>query len=106
MKNVQPINADDLKVIVKEKYAGIAERGKTQSYSSCCGSKNTEDDVDYTIFSDDYSNLKGYNPEADLNLGCGIPTEHAGIKIGHDVLDLGLVMTVSLPDLWLVIPAV
>jgi hypothetical protein len=39
--------------------------------------------------SDDYGNLKGYNPEADLGLGCGLPTQYAGIKKGDLVIDLG-----------------
>jgi SAM-dependent methyltransferase len=38
---------------------------------------------------DDYSSLKGYVPDADLGLGCGLPTEFAGIQTGHVVIDLG-----------------
>lgn len=57
--------------------------------SSCCGSSSCCDEIDYTIFSDDYKTLPGYNPDADLNLGCGIPTEFAAIKMGDSVLDLG-----------------
>jgi ubiquinone/menaquinone biosynthesis C-methylase UbiE len=45
--------------------------------------------VEYTVFSENYEKLKGYNPDADLNLGCGIPTNFAGIKKGDHVLDLG-----------------
>jgi ubiquinone/menaquinone biosynthesis C-methylase UbiE len=45
--------------------------------------------VDYTVFSENYEKLKGYNPDADLNLGCGIPTDYAGIKEGDNILDLG-----------------
>jgi ubiquinone/menaquinone biosynthesis C-methylase UbiE len=37
----------------------------------------------------DYSRLEGYNPEADLGLGCGLPTEFARIKAGDIVIDLG-----------------
>jgi len=33
--------------------------------------------------------MDGYNPEADLGLGCGIPTEFANIKKGDTVVDLG-----------------
>jgi len=33
--------------------------------------------------------LKGYHPDADLGLGCGIPTQFALIKEGDSVLDLG-----------------
>ena len=39
--------------------------------------------------SDDYSKLEGYNPDADLGLGCGLPTEFAQIKPGDVVIDLG-----------------
>jgi ubiquinone/menaquinone biosynthesis C-methylase UbiE len=39
--------------------------------------------------SDDYTNLEGYNAEADLGLGCGLPTQFAKIKKGDFVVDLG-----------------
>ena len=39
--------------------------------------------------SDEYSSLEGYNPDADLGLGCGLPTEFAKIKEGDTVVDLG-----------------
>jgi ubiquinone/menaquinone biosynthesis C-methylase UbiE len=45
--------------------------------------------MDYSIFSDDYSKVAGYNPDADMNLGCGLPTEFAQIAQGDSVLDLG-----------------
>ena len=41
------------------------------------------------IMTDDYSDLKGYNPDADLGLGCGLPTQFAQIKKGDVVIDLG-----------------
>jgi len=79
----------ELKDIVKEKYGEIASQSKTQNQTSCCGSTGCCDDMDYSIFSDDYTKLEGYNPDADLGLGCGLPTEHAGLKKGDHVLDLG-----------------
>ncbi|MDP4266201.1 MAG: arsenite methyltransferase [Bacteroidota bacterium] len=79
----------NIKDIVKEKYGEIARQSKEQNETSCCGSGGCCGDVDYTIFSDDYSKLQGYNPEADLGLGCGIPTQFANIKKGDSVLDLG-----------------
>ena len=57
--------------------------------SCCCGPSCCGPEVDYTVFSEDYKNKEGYNPDADLNLGCGIPTDYAGIKKGDHVLDLG-----------------
>lgn len=79
----------DIKEIVKSKYNLIAKQNKTQNESSCCGSTGCCDTIDYTIMSDDYTNLKGYNADADLGLGCGLPTEFANIASGNTVLDLG-----------------
>jgi ubiquinone/menaquinone biosynthesis C-methylase UbiE len=41
------------------------------------------------MIGDAYQAVDGYVPEADLSLGCGLPTQHAGIKKGDAVLDLG-----------------
>jgi arsenite methyltransferase len=83
------VKAENLKLIVQKKYGEIAAQDKLQNQSSCCGSTCGCSDSTYSIFSDDYSKLMGYNPDADLGLGCGLPTEHAGIKPGNSVLDLG-----------------
>ncbi|MFA5418509.1 MAG: arsenite methyltransferase [Bacteroidales bacterium] len=80
---------NDLKLVVQQKYSEIASQSKLQNETSCCGATTCCSSVDYTIFSDDYSEQKGYNKDADLGLGCGLPTEFAGIKEGHHVLDLG-----------------
>ncbi len=81
----------ELKVIVQEKYSQIAEQSKTQNETSCCGVSCGcgIDTVDYAVMADDYSNLAGYNPNADLGLGCGLPTQFAHIKKGDVVVDLG-----------------
>ena len=79
---------EELKKIVKEKYGRIAEQN-TEEKSCCCGTSCCGPEVDYTVFSEDYSKKEGYNPDADMNLGCGIPTDFAGIKQGDHVLDLG-----------------
>jgi ubiquinone/menaquinone biosynthesis C-methylase UbiE len=81
-------NKNEIKEIVREKYADIALQSKTVNESSCCGVGSCTG-VDYTVFSEDYSKLKGYNPDADLGLGCGLPTEFALIKEGDTVVDLG-----------------
>lgn len=83
------MNPLDLKLIVKEKYSEIAHQSRNQYQSSCCGGSSCCGDVNYSVFSDDYSKLKGYNPDADLGLGCGIPTEFANINPGDTVIDLG-----------------
>ncbi|MFD2515515.1 arsenite methyltransferase [Pontibacter locisalis] len=81
-------NAEDLKKIVKEKYGEIALQSKEQNEASCCGATGCST-VDYAIFADNYSELEGYNADADLGLGCGVPTEFAQIKKGDTVVDLG-----------------
>jgi len=81
-------NKENIKKMVKEKYADIAIQSKTVNEASCCGVGSCTG-VDYTVFSEDYSKLKGYNPDADLGLGCGLPTEFALIKEGDTVIDLG-----------------
>ena len=83
------MKAEDLKLIVKEKYGQIANQSKLQNESSCCGATGSCSTVDYTIFSESYDKLEGYNPDADLGLGCGIPTQFAGLNKGDHVLDLG-----------------
>ena len=80
---------DTIKDIVKEKYSAIAKQTKQENESSCCGATSCCSIVDYTVFSENYDNLEGYNPDADLGLGCGLPTEYAGIQPGNSVLDLG-----------------
>ena len=80
--------ADQLKEIVKEKYGQIAEQTKGQNESSCCGATGCGT-IDYTVMADDYSKMKGYVADADLGLGCGLPTEFALIKEGDTVVDLG-----------------
>ncbi|MBN2762446.1 MAG: arsenite methyltransferase [Bacteroidales bacterium] len=87
--NQKKMKADDLKLIVKDKYSQIAHKSNVLSESKCCGTTGCCSRVDYSVFSENYAKLSGYNPDADLGLGCGIPTEFAGIKQGNSVLDLG-----------------
>lgn len=65
-----------LKKLVQEKYAKIAEQGKVENAASCCGSTTASEQV-YNIMTDDYTEVAGYAPEADLGLGCGLPTQFA-----------------------------
>ena len=79
---------DQIKEMVKQKYAEIALQNQDTNASSCCGSGGCSTEV-YNIMTDDYDHLEGYNPDADLKLGCGLPTEFAKIKKGDYVVDLG-----------------
>ncbi|MEO5985355.1 MAG: arsenite methyltransferase [Ferruginibacter sp.] len=79
-----------IKDMVREKYASIASQSKDVNQNTCCGATTSccGDEV-YNIMADDYTKLEGYNPEADLGLGCGLPTEFAKIQKGDTVIDLG-----------------
>lgn len=77
-----------LKDLVKQKYSEIALQDKETNQTSCCGSGCCSTEV-YNIMSDDYTSLNGYHPDADLGLGCGLPTQYARIKAGDTVIDLG-----------------
>jgi SAM-dependent methyltransferase len=81
-------NENELKELVKQKYSEIALQDKETNQSSCCGAGGCSTEV-YNIMSDDYTTLQGYNADADLGLGCGLPTEFAQIKAGDVVVDLG-----------------
>jgi len=78
----------ELKDIVKSKYSEIALQDKETNMSSCCGAGGCSTEV-YNIMSEEYDSLNGYNPDADLGLGCGLPTQFAKIKAGDVVVDLG-----------------
>jgi SAM-dependent methyltransferase len=79
---------EQLKEIVRKKYSEIALQDKETNMSSCCGAGGCSTEV-YNIMSDDYTTLEGYNEDADLGLGCGLPTQFARIKKGDVVVDLG-----------------
>ncbi len=79
---------DNVKEMVRQKYAEIALQDKETNASSCCGAGGCSTEV-YNIMADDYTKLDGYNPDADLGLGCGLPTQFANIKNGDVVIDLG-----------------
>jgi len=78
----------EIKEMVRQKYSEIALQDKDTNASSCCGMGGCSTEV-YNIMSEDYNELDGYNPDADLGLGCGLPTQFAKIKAGDTVIDLG-----------------
>ncbi len=79
---------NEIKEMVRQKYGQIALQDKDTNTSSCCGAGGCSSQV-YNIMSEDYNELDGYSPEADLGLGCGLPTQYAKIKRGDTVIDLG-----------------
>jgi arsenite methyltransferase len=81
--------SQELKELVKEKYGEIAFQSKEQNETSCCGSGCGCGPSDVAVMAEDYTKLPGYVADADLGLGCGLPTEFAQIKPGDTVVDLG-----------------
>ncbi len=79
---------EQVKDLVRQKYSEIALQDKETNQSSCCGSGCCSTEI-YNIMSDDYTTMEGYNADADLGLGCGLPTQFAKIKKGDVVIDLG-----------------
>ncbi len=79
---------EKIKKIVRDKYTKIAEQDQAFNQSSCCGAGMGSTEV-CKIMTDDYSEIVGYKKEADLGLGCGLPTQYAAIKKGDTVIDLG-----------------
>lgn len=75
-------DAESIKKTVKEKYAEIALAPK-----KCCGESQHHNE--YKLFSESYESQQGYVKDADLNLGCGVPTKHAAMKEGDAIIDLG-----------------
>ncbi len=81
---------EEKKALVKQRYSELALNSDALKSSCCCGtSPATPTKKVFTIMSEDYSGLKGYEADADLGVGCGLPTEYADIKDGNTVLDLG-----------------
>jgi arsenite methyltransferase len=75
----------EIKKAVRESYADIAIRSNLKSGCGCgCSSES-----DVTELTREYKIQKGYIADADLQLGCGVPTKFAGIKEGDTVVDLG-----------------
>lgn len=81
-------HSEQIKELVKQKYSEIALQNKETNQSSCCGSGCCSTEV-YNIMTDDYNEVAGYNRDADLGLGCGLPTQFAKIRKGDTVVDLG-----------------
>lgn len=83
------MKAEELKQVVREKYGEIADKSILMQEQSCCSPDSCCNDLDISMIGDEYKDVTGYFKDADLGLGCGIPTQFANIKPGKHVLDLG-----------------
>jgi ubiquinone/menaquinone biosynthesis C-methylase UbiE len=80
--------SNQLREMVRRKYAEIVTTSSGSCSTSCCGTEE-QAEGDYNMIGDAYDGISGYMADADLGLGCGVPVEHAGLKPGQTVLDLG-----------------
>jgi len=82
------MNTETIKTEIKRSYGNIAkgniQAGCCSTGTGCC----TTDEFSMSM-TENYFNVEGYQQQADLSLGCGLPTETANIKTGDTVLDLG-----------------
>jgi len=87
-KEIKMETPNEIKKAVKDKYSEIAlsAKGSCCGPTSCCGDSAA---LDYSMIGDEYKNVEGYLPDADLGLGCGLPTKYADIKLEDTVVDLG-----------------
>jgi arsenite methyltransferase len=82
-------SADETRTLVRERYAAIAreEAGCCGPDACGCGPDMAPDGLN--VIGDAYAAVGGHVAEADLNLGCGVPTRLAALAAGETVLDLG-----------------
>lgn len=80
---------EEVRALVRERYGAIARgTGDCCAPATCgCGAEMAADGLN--VIGDAYERVAGRFAEADLNLGCGVPTQHAALKPGEAVLDLG-----------------
>lgn len=81
--------SEQLKHIVREQYSKVADQELDENAGGCCGTACGCATIDEAVMAEDYRQLDGYMSDADLGLGCGLPTEYAQIKTGDVVVDLG-----------------
>ena len=78
---------DAVRALVRERYGAIAREIGSCCAPSRCGPEIAPDGLN--VIGNAYDGVAGRVADADLNLGCGAPTQHAALKRGETVLDLG-----------------
>jgi cyclopropane-fatty-acyl-phospholipid synthase len=80
---------DETRTLVRERYGAIARAGASCCGPTACGCGDAMAPDGLNVIGDAYAGVAGRLAEADLNLGCGVPTRHAALRPGETVLDLG-----------------
>jgi SAM-dependent methyltransferase len=81
---------DEIKAVVREKYASVATEGHSccAPANACCGGSNLAETISRKIgYADE--DLSAVPEGANLGLGCGNPVALASLQEGETVLDLG-----------------
>lgn len=81
------MNDQDVKKVVRERYARVAEQRSSCCSSMCCGTAKPEGISKKIGYAEE--ELQAVPSGSNLGLGCGNPTALASIKEGETVLDLG-----------------
>ena len=89
MKN--PRHGDDIRRIVRERYAGVATGAQSGCgcSPSCCSPKPPSDKEQSARLGYSKTEIDAVPDGADMGLGCGNPQAIAGLRKGEVVLDLG-----------------
>lgn len=80
---------DEIRHLVRERYGAIAREGSSCCAPAGCGCGPEMAPDGLNVIGEAYGGVEGRLAEADLNLGCGVPTRHAALRPGETVLDLG-----------------
>ena len=84
------MDAQKIKQEVQSHYAAIARQDATRPEEGGCGCGCCSSEPSNVVELVDYGVLQGdMVREADLGLGCGLPTQYADMQPGETVLDLG-----------------
>jgi arsenite methyltransferase len=82
-------NEDEIRTLVRERYGAIAREATSCCAPAACGCGTEMAPDGLNVIGDAYAGIAGRLADADLNLGCGVPTRHAALQLGETVLDLG-----------------
>ena len=82
-------NQDEVRTLVRERYGAVARDAGSCCAPASCGSGPELAPDGLNVIGDAYAGVEGRLAEADLDLGCGVPTRHAALRPGETVLDLG-----------------
>jgi SAM-dependent methyltransferase len=80
---------DEIRTLVRERYGAIVREGASCCAPAACGCGPAIAPDGLNTIGDAYAGVAGHLAEADLKLGCGLPTRYAALAAGETVLDLG-----------------